>query len=148
MLSGDKKVLAEKMDFHVTIDLSELPIYYPVNGVIASKKYLAASRDSARNFLRSWVEGIKIFKTDKELSLKILGKYLKINDREILEKSYEIYRPVYKKFPTGDQRAVKFALEQMGKEIPDATKLNADDFIDNSLLNEIEKSGFIDQLYR
>ena len=148
MLSGDKKVLAEKMGFHVTIDLSELPIYYPVNGVIASKKYLAASRDSARNFLRSWVEGIKIFKTDKELSLKILGKYLKINDREILEKSYEIYRPVYKKFPTGDQRAVKFALEQMGKEVPDASKLNADDFIDNSLLNELEKSGFIDQLYR
>jgi NitT/TauT family transport system substrate-binding protein len=148
MLSGDKKVLAEKMGFHVTIDLSELPIYYPVNGVIASKKYLAASRDSARNFLRSWVEGIKIFKTDKELSLKILGKYLKINDREILEKSYEIYRPVYKKFPTGDQRAVKFALEQMGKEVPDASKLNADDFIDNSLLNELEKSGFIDHLYR
>src|ERR1700752_1781321 len=59
MLSGDKKVQAEKMGFNVTIDLSELPIYYPVNGVIASKK-----------FLRSWVEGIKTFKTDKELSLK------------------------------------------------------------------------------
>ena len=42
MLSGDKKVLAEKMGFHVTIDLSELPIYYPVNGVIAAKKYLAS----------------------------------------------------------------------------------------------------------
>ena len=65
----------------------------------------------------------------------------------ILEKSYEIYRPVYKKIPYGDKRAVKFALDQMGKEIPDPTKLNADDFIDNSILTELEKSGFIDQLY-
>src|ERR1051325_8532648 len=88
MLSGDKKVQAEKMGFNVTIDLSELPIYYPVNGVIASKKFIAGNRDAARNFLKSWVEGIKIFKTDKELSIKVLAKYLKINDRDVLEKSY------------------------------------------------------------
>jgi ABC-type nitrate/sulfonate/bicarbonate transport system substrate-binding protein len=105
---------AEKMGYRVTIDLSELPIYYPVNGVIASRKFLASNPEAAKNFLKSWVEGIKIFKTDKELSLRVLGKYLKITDREVLEKSYEIYRPVYKKMPYGDKRAVTFALEQMG----------------------------------
>jgi ABC-type nitrate/sulfonate/bicarbonate transport system substrate-binding protein len=147
MLSGDKKVQAEKMGFRVTIDLSTMPIYYPVNGVVSSKKFIAANRDAAKNFLRSWVEGIKAFKTDKELSLKVLAKYLKINDRDILEKSYEIYRPVYKKIPYGDQRAVRFAVDQMGKELPEGVKVNPDDFIDNSLLTEIEKSGFIDQIY-
>ncbi|HUR70438.1 MAG TPA: hypothetical protein VMZ02_00540 [Candidatus Limnocylindrales bacterium] len=118
-----------------------------MNGVIASKKFLAGNRDVAKGFLRSWVEAIKVFKTDKEFSLKVLAKYLKIQDREILEKSYEIYRPVYKKIPYGDRRAVSFALDQMGKEIPDAAKLNADNFIDNSILAELEKSGFIDQIY-
>jgi hypothetical protein len=97
--------------------------------------------------LKSWVEGIKTFKTDKELSLKILAKYLKINDRDVLEKSYEIYRPVYKKIPYGDKRAVSFALEQMGKELPEGAKLNPDDFIDNRILSELEKSGFINQIY-
>ena len=147
MLSGDKLVQAEKMGYHVTIDLSQLPIYYPVNGVITSKKFLASNRDMVRGFLRAWVEGIKIFKTDKDQSLRVLAKYLKIQDREVLEKSHEIYRPVYKKIPYGDRRAVKFALEQMTKEIPEAAKLNADDFIDNSVLSELEKNGFIDQLY-
>ena len=147
MLSGDKLVQAEKMGYHVTIDLSQLPIYYPVNGVITSKKFLASNRDMVRGFLRAWVEGIKIFKTDKDQSLRVLAKYLKIQDREVLEKSHEIYRPVYKKIPYGDRRAVKFALEQMTKEIPEAAKLNADDFIDNSVLSELEKTGFIDQLY-
>src|SRR6516165_553814 len=55
MLSGDKKVQAEKMGFHVTIDLSQLPIYYPVNGVITSEKFVATSPDVAKNFLKSWV---------------------------------------------------------------------------------------------
>jgi NitT/TauT family transport system substrate-binding protein len=147
MLSGDKKVQAEKMGFHVTIDLSQLPIYYPVNGVVASKKFVGTNPDIAKNFLKSWLEGIKAFKTDKELSLKVLAKYLKINDRDVLEKSHEIYRPVYKKVPYGDRRAVTFALEQMSKELPEAAKLNADDFIDNRIISELEKSGFIDQIY-
>ena len=148
MLSGDKLVQAEKLGYHVAIDLSKLPIYYPVNGVIASKKFLGANRDVARGFLRAWVEGIKVFKTDKDFSVKVLAKYLKITDREILEKSHEIYRPVYKQIPYGDRRAVRFALDQMGKELPDAAKLNADNFIDNSILAELEKSGFIDQIYK
>jgi hypothetical protein len=93
------------------------------------------------------VEGIKAFKTDRDLAIKVLAKYLKINDREILEKSHEIYRPVYKQIPYGDRRAVRFALDQMGKEVPEAAKLNEENFIDNSLLTELEKSGFIGQLY-
>jgi NitT/TauT family transport system substrate-binding protein len=147
MLSGDKKVHAEKMGFHVTIDLSQLPIYYPVNGVIASKKFVATNREAVKNFLKSWVEGINAFKTDKELSLKVLNKYLKVNDRDVLEKSYEIYRSVYKKIPYGDRRAVNFALDQMAKELPEMAKVNANDFIDNSILSELEKSGFINQIY-
>jgi NitT/TauT family transport system substrate-binding protein len=148
MLSGDKKVQAEKLGFHVVIDLSELPIYYPVNGIVASKKFVASNPELARNFLKGWLEGIKAFKTDKELSLKVLAKYLKLNDRDVLEKSHEIYRPVYKKLPYGDRRAVKFALDQMSGELPQSAKLNPDDFIDNSILSELEKSGFIDQIYR
>ena len=80
-------------------------------------------------------------------SLKILGKYLKITDRNILEKSYEIYRPVYKRVPYGDSKAVKFALDQMIKDIPNGEKLHAENFIDNHILAELEKSGFIDQVY-
>jgi ABC-type nitrate/sulfonate/bicarbonate transport system substrate-binding protein len=147
MLSGDKKVQAEKMGFHVTIDLSQLPIYYPVNGVVTSKKFVSSNPEVAENFLKSWLEGIKSFKTDKELSLKVLAKYLKVNDRAILEESYEIYRPVYKKLPYGDKRAVKFALDQMSKELPESSKLNAEDFIYNGILAKLEKNGFIDQIY-
>jgi NitT/TauT family transport system substrate-binding protein len=147
MLSGDKKVMAESMGFHVVIDLSKLPIYYPVNGVVASKKFIATNRDTARSFLKSWVEGIKSFKTDEDLTLRVIGKYLKITDRNLLKKSWEIYQPAYKKIPYGDERAVKFALAQMAKEMPEAAQRKAEDFIDNSLLAELEKSGVIEQMY-
>jgi ABC-type nitrate/sulfonate/bicarbonate transport system substrate-binding protein len=147
ILSGDKKILAEQMGFRITIDLSELPIFYPINGMVASKRFVARNPEVAKNFLKAWVQGIKVFKTDKETSLKVLAKYLKITDRNILEKSYEIYRPVFKRIPYGDAKAVKFALDQMIEDLPNGGKLRAEDFIDNHLLTELEQSGFIDRIY-
>ena len=111
---------------------------------------LDARANAAVSVLRrnpEWLDE-KAFKTDKELAIRVLAKYLKVNDREILEKSHEIYRPVYKAIPYGDRRAVKFALDQMGKELPEAAKLNEENFIDNSILAELEKNGFIGQLYK
>jgi ABC-type nitrate/sulfonate/bicarbonate transport system substrate-binding protein len=147
ILSGDKKILAEQMGFRITIDLSELQIVYPINGMVASKRFVARNPEVAKNFLKAWVQGIKVFKTDKETSLKVLAKYLKITDRNILEKSYEIYRPVFKRIPYGDAKAVKFALDQMIEDLPNGGKLRAEDFIDNHLLTELEQSGFIDRIY-
>jgi hypothetical protein len=65
-----------------------------------------------------------------------------VNDRDVLEKSYEIYRPVYKKIPHGDRRAVNSALDQMAKELPETAKVNADDFIDNSISFRAGKKRF------
>jgi len=77
MLSGDKKVQAEKMGFHVTIDLSQLPIYYPVNGVVASKKFVGTNPDIAKNFLKVGSRGSRLLKSTKSLHSKFLPNILK-----------------------------------------------------------------------
>ena len=78
MLSGDKKVQAEKMGFHVTIDLSQLPIYYPVNGVVASKKFVGSNPEVAKNFLKSWFSrASRLSKRIKSFHSKSLPSILK-----------------------------------------------------------------------
>ena len=97
MLSGDQRFQAEKMGFHVVIDLSKLPIEYPNNGIVVRRDFVRTNRDTVKRFLKAWVEGTKIFKTDRDVSLKVLGKYLKTKDQEIIAKSYEPYRPVFER---------------------------------------------------
>ena len=70
-----------------------------------------------------------------------------MNERDVLDKSHEIYRPVYKRIPYGDKRAVTFALDQMARELPELGKLNPEEFIDNAIVADLDKSGFIDQIY-
>src|SRR5258706_13511259 len=76
-----------------------------------------------------------------------MEKYKKTPEGEVQKKGGNINRPAYKKMPYADERAVKFALTQMAKKLPEAAKLKAEDFIDNSVLSELEKRGFVDQLY-
>jgi NitT/TauT family transport system substrate-binding protein len=147
MLSGDQRFQAEKLGFHVVIDLSKLPIEYPNNGIVVRKEFSRTNRVTVKRFLKAWVEGTKIFKTDREVSLKVLGKYLKTKDAEILAKSYEPYRPVFERIPIAKRDGFAFALERLGKDIPEAGKMNPDNFIDNSILMELEKEGFITEVY-
>src|ERR671923_885093 len=130
MLSGDQRFQAEKLGFHVVIDLSKLPIEYPNNGIVVRKELVRTNRETVKSFLKAWVEGTKIFKTDRDISLKVLGRYLKTKDADILAKSYEPYRPVFERIPLAKREGFVFALQRLAKDIPEAAKLNADNFID------------------
>ena len=77
----------------------------------------------------------------------MLGKYLKTKDQEVLAKSYEPYPPVFERVPIAKREGFAFALDRLSKDIPEAGKMNADNFIDNSILLELENEGFIKGLY-
>ena len=147
MLSGDQRFQAEKMGFHVLIDFSQLPIDYPINGMVARRDFVRTQRDSLKRFTKSWLEGIKIFKTDKEFTLRVLKKYLRVEDREILDKSYEQYKPVFESIPYPERKGVSFALQRIAESDPAAAKLKPDDFLEPSILTELVNEGFIKELY-
>jgi NitT/TauT family transport system substrate-binding protein len=95
IITGDTAIEAEKLGFHKLIDLSQLPIRYPSSTIIVGKAFLAAKRDTVKRFLRAWIEGIKIAKTDKETTITVMQKFLKTSDRSVLDKTFEIYKNVH-----------------------------------------------------
>jgi ABC-type nitrate/sulfonate/bicarbonate transport system substrate-binding protein len=147
MLSGDQRFQAEKLGFHVLIDFSTLPIDYPINGMVARRDFIRGQRDPLKRFVKAWAEGIKIVKTDKDFSLKVLKKYLRVEDREILDKSYEQYKPVFASVPYPERKGVAFALNRLAETSPEAGKLKAEDFADGSIIAELESEGFFKSLY-
>ena len=66
-------------------------VVYPSMSVVTRRKNVQEDRDTVTRVIRSHVEGIAYFKTHKDFSMKVLSKYLRTNDRELLEGSYEIF---------------------------------------------------------
>ena len=118
-----------------------------INGtVITTRAFLAQQRDIALRFLRAFTRGIQRYRADKEFSKKVLAKYGKITDDEILEGTWQDYAPTLQKSPRPSLSAVQYLIENQfsgKKPLP-----KVEQFVDNSLAEQLEKSGFVDSLHK
>lgn len=116
-----------------------------INGtVITTRSFIAQQCDIALRFLRAFTRGMHRYRTDKEYSKKILAKYGKITDEEIVEGTWQDYAPTLQKSPRPSLKAIQFLIEnqfQGKKPLP-----KPEQFVDTSLVDQLEKSGFIESL--
>jgi ABC-type nitrate/sulfonate/bicarbonate transport system substrate-binding protein len=148
IVAGGTAFEAEKLGFHKVIDVSQLPIRYPGSTIVVSRSFLSGKRDVVKRFLRGWIEGIKTAKTNKELTIKVLQKFLKTSDPLILDKTFEVYKSVHEKVPSPDPDVMGVALKQLAARMPEAGQRKIEDFIDRSLVSELESEGFISMIYK
>lgn len=118
-----------------------------IHAALAStKEYVKTRRDDTRRFLQAYLEGIKISRTDLEYTKQIIGKYTKTTDVADLENSYQTFLPAWERLPLVPAAAVQTMLNFASH--PGAKTAKPEAFIDNSILAEIDKSGFVDKLYK
>jgi NitT/TauT family transport system substrate-binding protein len=146
-LSPPSSFVAQKAGFKILFDMSTLGVDYVSSGLGVKKAALAANREQSKQFLMAMIEGEKILKTDEEFSLRVLAKHTRISDREVLRQSYNYMRPYFLKLPYPSFRSIKDTLDILARDIPKAKDADPKDFIDNSVLKEIEASGYIESVY-
>jgi len=145
VISPPTNLTASKMGLKELVDFGDLPILYPNSPLATTQAYLDKNRDVALRFLRAYSEGIYRVKTDRETTLKIYGKYTKVQDPEILAELYRIYGIKHlERIPYVKQEAVE---EVLRSEMKTGTAANAADFINNGLVAELEREGLFRKLY-
>jgi ABC-type nitrate/sulfonate/bicarbonate transport system substrate-binding protein len=116
--------------------------------VITSRAYLKAQPEVITRYMRAIVEGIYMVKQNPEPSIRALSKYLKIDDREALEEVYKLYKELYPPVPHPSPAAIQTQLTWMAEKDPRAKAAKPEQFIDGTIMREIEKSGFVAKLYQ
>ena len=112
----------------------------------STREYIKTKPDNVRRFLQAYLEGIKIASTDPDLAKQLIGKYTKTTDAADLESSYQTFLPAWERLPIVPAAAVQTMLNFATH--PGAKTAKPENFIDNSILAEIGKSGFVDRLYK
>ena len=148
VLDSPQTVQARRMGFRVLADGVELGIPFLQGGLVTRRAYVKANEDTVRRTIRVIVEAIHYAKTHREAALKIMQKYLRVNDREALEDAYESF--VIKQFPRvpyATPAAVQIIFDLAAARDPRAKSADPQGFIDARFVRELEQSGAIDQLY-
>ena len=132
----------------ILLNLRELNVPYQGSGLVTTQRVLVRKRDIARRFLKSYVEAVHIIKTNPDLSKKALAKYRQTKDEKRLEDAYQTLRDIVKPKPYPSVEGFRTIIKDASERIPAAKTANPKDFMDVTLLEELDKSGYIDALYR
>ena len=136
---------AERLGFKVLWDAKK-EVSYPSMSVVTRRKSVLEDRDTVMRMVKAHVEAIHYLKNNKEASMKILSKYLKTTDRELLEGSYEIYRQDFIAVPYPITQGLQATYDYVALQRPDVWKHKPEEFMDPSFIAELEKTGFIARL--
>jgi ABC-type nitrate/sulfonate/bicarbonate transport system substrate-binding protein len=120
-------------------------------GAATTRRFIRENPDIVRRYVKSHVEAVHRIWTDKEATVKTLGKYMGSNvDREILEKSREniLTEALLPKKQIPSLEGLKTVMEDIGERDPRAKTAKPEQFVDFTFIRELEQSGFIDGLYK
>jgi len=126
------------------VDITELKIPFLFTGMLSSPKAVREKNEALTRFLRAYIEAMAVIRRDKETTVKSMGKFLKLSDREALESTYQEYRSVFPVTPLMTAAEVQAVLDV--SKSPKAKSMKPQEFFDNSIVQKIQTSGFIDQV--
>jgi len=142
VLSPPSNFRAMKAGMHELADVGQLGIIFPNTPLSTTRSFIKSNRETALRFLRGFTQGWLRLRTDKEFSMKVLSKYTKVADPETLAQLHQTYGVRY----SGDRIPYVRAegVDEILKRTPgkEAKEAKAGEFIDNSLLRELEQSGW------
>ena len=99
------------------------------------------------NVMQGFVETIHLFKTRPDIVVPLLQRYIKIEDRAAAEELHAFHVPEFQKIPRPSFPGMQALREFLAAKYPAAASLKEADIADSSFIDELERSGFIDQLY-
>lgn len=142
--SSPSNLRARKTGAEVLIDLAKFGVYFPHSTVVTTRSYLAAHRATAVNFLKGYSEAIQRMLADKALAKRVIQKYSRENDEEILDTTYQYALDYVVRPPYANRESIVETLKQSTH--PKAKGANPDSFLDMSLVRGLEESGFFQQI--
>ena len=137
---------ARKQGLVEVYDMLDLGIEVQGNGFATSRSFIKSQRDTVLNALKSYVEAIYYIHRNRDETRKIVGKYLRLTDAEALDATYAAFVKSVAKKPYPTLKGIQFLLDEVASKLPNAKSAKPEQFIDLSLLQQLEKEGFFAEM--
>ncbi|HEY7316932.1 MAG TPA: ABC transporter substrate-binding protein [Candidatus Binatia bacterium] len=146
ILSPPHLTIAVQAGYRVLADMGDMSVSFTQSSLYSRGSYLKENRERAKRFLRAYSEAIHVIRTDRTRTMKVFANRMRIDDPETVRTTYEYYAPRFSLPPRVDLNGVRDTLNFYAEQNPDFKNRKPEEFIDHSLLDELEKEGFFKKL--
>ena len=141
-------IIARKAGLNELATPEQLNLAYPNTSIVSTVSSVSKPDELIRRIMKSIIEGIHFFKTQKEASLKSIDAFARLGETDLVEETYRHYKDIIPRVPYPDMKGIQNVLNEIAKKDPKAKGLKTETFADTRFLRELEASGLVQKLYR
>jgi ABC-type nitrate/sulfonate/bicarbonate transport system substrate-binding protein len=138
---------AEKLKLNVIADSVKMEIPFFNTGLLGSKKYMDKQESKVLNFLRAYLEAIKILKTEREYSVKALAQFTRVQNLKAIQEGYDYFVNQLQNVPYPSVEAMQAVIAQIAETNPKARKVDAKTYVSDRYLKQLEEEGFVKNIW-
>jgi len=138
---------AERLKLSVLADSVKMNIPFFNTGLLGSRRFLDKQDARVMNFLRAYLESIKILKTERDYSVKALGQFTRVQNLKALQEGYDYFNNQLQPVPYPSVEAMQAVIAQIAETNPKARGIDAKSYIDDRYLKRLEEEGFVRKLW-
>ena len=132
-------------------DLAKLTAFI-TNGIVARRSVAEKDKDTVIKIIKGTAEAIKLIQTDKEMTKKVMGKWMPMKDPDLAEQLYRVATENYSKEGIVPEAALRGMVKQMVQsnliDAKAAASTPVTAYYDNRYVEEVKRSGFFEQLWK
>ena len=148
ILSPPHLTIAVRAGYRVLADMGDMSANFTQSSLYVKGAALREHRDRVKRFLRAYAESIHVIKTDPERTMKVFARRMRVDDLETVKSTYDYFAPRFSLPPRVNLAGIADTLSFYAGQNPDFKNRKPEEFVDHSLLDELEKEGFFKQLRR
>ncbi|HTF93304.1 MAG TPA: ABC transporter substrate-binding protein [Verrucomicrobiae bacterium] len=146
ILTASELPRARKQGLVEVYDMVNLGVEVQGNGFATSRSFIKSQRDTVLAALKGYVEAIFYIHRNRDDTRKVVAKYLRLNDAEVLDATYQAFVKTVSKRPYPTLKGIQFLLDEVAAKSPNAKTAKPEQFVDLSLLQQLEKEGFFAEM--
>lgn len=139
---------AKEAGMRILANIEDLGLPVQASALVSTERFIKKNPDITRRAIRSIIESIHLLKTNPELTKRSIRKYMRFKDERDTEEAYQVIQDVMPKKPYPTVEGVKAVLDELSPKLPAAKTAQPRDFMDIRFIEELDRSGFIDRLYK
>ena len=145
--SSPYDLFAQRLGYKVILDITELKIPFAATVLISTRNTVARKQAEIEKFMRAYAEAVHFYLTNPEGTSKIVQKYTKVEDKEVISYSMAAEAKAMEKTLQVDPKGIELILGLMRKTMPQAASAKAEDFYDPRFFTDLRDSGFLKKLW-
>jgi len=138
---------AERLKLNVIADAVKMNIPFFNTGMLGSKRYMDKQEAKVMNFLRAYLEAVKILKTERESSIKALAQFTRVNNLKAIAEGYDYFNNQLQPVPYPSVEAMQAVVAQLAENNSKARGVDARAYVNDRYLKRLEEEGFVKKIW-